>query len=205
MLIQSLILIMLALLVPVTSHATVIKQQPYRFSFEAAAAREDEHFVVCGTCPDHLLTLLPVVPKLAVRLTAPEHPAVPTDQVVPEVEPQEGDALHPTERTATVLFAFDSAHLSWSERAKLSLLVKELPATGTFDLTGYTCTIGTDAYNERLSLRRAQQVASLLQADGLKIGRVEGKGRCCPVSSDKRLNRRVEIREHERGSHEREK
>ena len=129
MLIQSLIIIMLALLVPVTSHATVIKQRPYRFSFEAAAAREDEHFVVCGTCPDNLLTLLPVVPKLAVRLTAPEH-VIPE---VPEVEHQEGDALHPTGRTATVLFAFDSAHLSRSERAKLSLLVKELPATGTFD------------------------------------------------------------------------
>ena len=201
MLIQSLILIMLTLLVPVTSHATVIRQRPYRFSFEAAVAREDEHFVVCGTCPDHLLTLLPVVPKLAMRLTVPEH-VIPE---VPDVEHQEGDALHPTERTATVLFAFDSAHLSRSERAKLSLLVKELPATGTFDLTGYTCSIGTDAYNESLSLRRAQQVASLLQADGLKIGRLEGKGRCCPVSSDKRLNRRVEIREHERGSHEREK
>ena len=205
MLIQSLILIMLALLVPVTGHATVIRQRPYRFSFEAAVAREDEHFVVCGTCPDHRLTLLPAVPKLAVRLTAPEHPAVPTVQAAPEVEHQEGDALHPTGRTATVLFAFDSAHLSRSEKAKLSLLVKELPATGTFDLTGYTCSIGTDAYNESLSLRRAQQVASLLQADGLKIGRLEGKGRCCPVSSDKRLNRRVEIREHERGSHEREK
>ena len=201
MLIQSLILIMLALLVPVTGHATVIRQRPYRFSFEAAVAREDEHFVVCGTCPDHRLTLLPVIPKLAVRLTAPEH-VIPE---VPDVEHQEGDAIHPTGRTATVLFAFDSAHLSRSEKAKLSLLVKELPATGTFDLSGYTCSIGTDAYNESLSLRRAKHIASLLLADGLKIGRLEGKGRCCPVSNDKRLNRRVEIREHERGSHEREK
>ena len=199
MLVQRVSIIMLALLVPVTSFATVIRQRPYRYSFEAAVAKEDEQFVVCTNCPDNQLTLLPVTQKLSVRLTFPEPPAVPAIQQDPEVQHQKGETSQFTGRTATVLFAFDSAQLSWHERERLTELVKGLPKTSTFDLTGYTCTIGTDAYNERLALNRAKQVAAFLTTGGLTVGGVTGKGKCCPVSNDKRWNRRVEIRELRKG------
>ncbi len=195
MLVQRVSIILLALLVPVTSFATVIRQRPYRYSFEAAVAKEDEQFVVCANCPDNQLTLLPVTQKLAVRLTSPEPPAVPANQQDPEVQNNKADTSKFTGRTATVLFDFDSAQLSRHERARLTDLVKRLPTTSAFDLTGYTCTIGTDAYNERLALNRARQVAAFLTTGGLTVGGVVGKGKCCPVSNDKRLNRRVEIRE----------
>ena len=199
MLVQRVSIIMLALLVPVTSFATVIRQRPYRYSFEAAVAKEDEQFVVCANCPDNQLTLLPVTQKLAVRLTTPEHQTIPVVPPVPQVQHPKGETSQFTGRTATVLFAFDSAQLSRPERERITELVKGLPTTSTFDLTGYTCTIGTDDYNERLALNRARQVAAFLTTGGLTVGGIVGKGKCCPVSNDKRLNRRVEIRELRKG------
>jgi hypothetical protein len=35
-----------------------------------------------------------------------------------------------------------------------------------------------------------------MKSNGFNVVTVEGKGKCCPVSTDKRLNRRVEIVEH---------
>ena len=136
---------------------------------------------------------------MAVRLTFPEHPAVPAIQQDLEVQNNKADTSKFTGRTETVLFAFDSAQLSRHERERITELVKGLPTTSTFDLTGYTCTIGTDAYNDRLALNRAQQVAAFLTTGGLTVGGDTGKGKCCPVSTDKRLNRRVEIRELRKG------
>ncbi len=198
-------IILLMLLVPVTGNATIIRQRPYRFSFEAAVAREEQQFVVCSNCPDSRLTLRPVIPPLAVRLAVPEQAPVSSTRLA--VKPQT-----PTEvtgkqsgRTETVLFAFDSAQLSQDERSRLGELIKEFPESGPLEVTGYTCSIGSDAYNEQLALNRAKEVAAFLSKRGLTIGAVFGRGKCCPVSSDKRLNRRVEIREHERGRNEYEK
>ena len=195
-------IIALALLAPVTGNASLIRERTYRFSFEAAIAREEQQFVVCANCPDSSLTLLPVTPQLAVRLTVPERAQSslkPRDQVEPvPAAPAGKPAVH----TETVLFAFGSAHLSAHEQLRLSELLKEFPDNDTLDITGYTCTIGTDAYNEQLALHRAQEVAAFLTKGGLTIGGVSGRGKCCPVSTDKRLNRRVEIRGHERGRNE---
>lgn len=191
-------IIMLALLVPLTSHATDIRQRSYRYSFEAAAAKENDQFVVCSNCPDNQLSKIPVAPKLAVRLSAPDKQAIPTVQEVHEVQSKEGVVSPKLARTETVLFNFDSAYLSRHERSKLTELMKGLPTTSTFDVTGYTCSIGTKAYNERLSLKRANHVAEILKTNGVNVGKVEGKGTCCPVSTDKRSNRRVEILEHQK-------
>jgi OOP family OmpA-OmpF porin len=65
---------------------------------------------------------------------------------------------------------------------------------------GHTDSIGTDAYNQRLSVRRAESVKAYLVSKGIEKNRVytEGKGEKQPVADNKTSegrakNRRVEI------------
>ena len=65
---------------------------------------------------------------------------------------------------------------------------------------GHTDSIGSDAYNQKLSVRRAESVKAYLVSKGIEPNRVytEGKGEKQPVASNKtkdgrQKNRRVEI------------
>ena len=65
---------------------------------------------------------------------------------------------------------------------------------------GHTDSIGADAYNQKLSVRRAESVKSYLVSKGVEPNRIytEGKGEKQPVASNKtadgrQKNRRVEI------------
>jgi OOP family OmpA-OmpF porin len=65
---------------------------------------------------------------------------------------------------------------------------------------GHTDSIGTDAYNQKLSVRRAEAVKAYLQSKGVESNRIytEGKGEKQPVADNKSTagrakNRRVEI------------
>ena len=73
---------------------------------------------------------------------------------------------------------------------------------GTIDFIGHTDSTGSDAYNQKLSVARAQNVASLLRQYGLKntinYGRINGEGERNPVSTNETVegrynNRRVEL------------
>ena len=65
---------------------------------------------------------------------------------------------------------------------------------------GHTDSIGSDAYNQKLSVRRAESVKAYLVSKGVEPNRIytEGKGEKQPVASNKTKdgrakNRRVEI------------
>jgi OOP family OmpA-OmpF porin len=65
---------------------------------------------------------------------------------------------------------------------------------------GHTDSIGSNAYNQRLSVRRAEAIKSYLVSKGVEANRIytEGKGEKQPVASNKtkegrEKNRRVEI------------
>jgi OOP family OmpA-OmpF porin len=65
---------------------------------------------------------------------------------------------------------------------------------------GHTDSIGSDTYNQRLSVRRAEAVKAFLVSKGIERNRVytEGKGEKQPVADNKTKegrakNRRVEI------------
>jgi OOP family OmpA-OmpF porin len=65
---------------------------------------------------------------------------------------------------------------------------------------GHTDSIGTDEYNQKLSVRRAESVKAYLVSKGVEQNRVytEGKGKKQPVATNKtkegrQKNRRVEI------------
>jgi len=67
-------------------------------------------------------------------------------------------------------------------------------------IDGFTDSVGTDAYNEELSQRRADAVKSALLSHGIDPSRIgtEGYGKAFPVASNtdsggRQLNRRVEV------------
>jgi OOP family OmpA-OmpF porin len=70
-----------------------------------------------------------------------------------------------------------------------------------FQLGGHTCSIGSDAYNQKLSERRAEAVKAWLVKNGYPADRLQviGFGKKKPVADNsteegRKLNRRVEIR-----------
>lgn len=103
---------------------------------------------------------------------------------------------------ADAFFDFDKAVLKADGKAKLDDLASKL---GDLNLeviiaVGHTDSIGSDAYNQKLSIRRAEAVKSYLVGKGVDAKRVytEGKGEKQPVATNKTAagraqNRRVEI------------
>jgi len=101
-----------------------------------------------------------------------------------------------------VLFDFNSAALRSASRESLRQIAdvfQKYPDT-TINVQGYTDSIGTASYNQRLSERRANSVAGYLENLGVRSGRIEavGYGESNPKASNstasgRQLNRRVEI------------
>ena len=104
--------------------------------------------------------------------------------------------------SADALFDFDKAVLKPEGKAKLDDLVSKLQDVNleVIIAVGHTDSIGTDAYNEKLAMRRSGAVKAYLQAKGIEANRIytEGKGEKQPVADNKTAsgraqNRRVEI------------
>lgn len=95
------------------------------------------------------------------------------------------------------LFAYDSAVVSVSGREKMIEFFSSQTQLG-FVIEGHTDSDGSDAYNMNLAKRRAEAVASIARAAGVKSIEVRAYGERKPRASNatkagKRLNRRVEI------------
>jgi OOP family OmpA-OmpF porin len=103
---------------------------------------------------------------------------------------------------ADVLFDFDKSVIRADGKGRLDDLSQKIRAVNleVVIAIGHTCSIGTDAYNQKLSVRRAESVKAYLVSKGVEPNRVytEGKGEKQPVASNKTKegrmkNRRVEI------------
>jgi len=103
---------------------------------------------------------------------------------------------------ADAFFDFDKSVLKPEGRAKLTDLVSKIRDVNleVIIAVGHTDSIGSDAYNQRLSVRRAEAVKAFLVSKGIERNRVytEGKGEKQPVADNKTKegrakNRRVEI------------
>ena len=104
--------------------------------------------------------------------------------------------------SADAFFDFDKAILKPAGKASLDELSAKL---GDMNLeviiaVGHTDSIGTDAYNQKLSIRRAEAVKAYLKTKGVEDTRIytEGKGESQPKADNKSAegraqNRRVEI------------
>ena len=127
--------------------------------------------------------------------TAPT-PAAPVPPAPPVV------AANKVTFAADAFFDFDKSVLKPEGRAKLTDLVEKIRGVNleVIIAVGHTDSIGTDAYNQKLSIRRAEAVKAFLVSKGIERNRVytEGKGKSQPVADNKTKegrakNRRVEI------------
>lgn len=103
---------------------------------------------------------------------------------------------------ADAFFDFDKSVLKPEGKAKLDDLVGKVKDINleVIIAVGHTDSIGTDAYNQKLSIRRSEAVKAYLVSKGIEKNRVytEGKGETQPVADNKTKegrakNRRVEI------------
>ena len=103
---------------------------------------------------------------------------------------------------ADAFFDFDKTALKPEGKAKLDDLAEKIKGLNLEAVisVGHTDSVGSDAYNEKLSVKRADAVKSYLAGKGVDASKIyaEGKGEKQPVadnkSSDGRAkNRRVEI------------
>ena len=141
-------------------------------------------------------------PKAAVApAPAPAAAPAPAPAPAPAVVP----AAPTTEKVsfaADAFFDFDKAVLKAEGKAKLDDLadkVKDLTLE-VIIAVGHTDSVGGDAYNQKLSVARAEAVKNYLTGKGIEKNRVytEGKGEKQPVADNKTRegkakNRRVEI------------
>jgi len=85
------------------------------------------------------------------------------------------------------LFNFDEAELRPKGKAKLDNLVNDLDGAKyeVIYVTGYTDHIGSAQYNQRLSMRRADEVKNYLVSKGIPADHIkaEGKGKTEPITN----------------------
>jgi len=103
---------------------------------------------------------------------------------------------------ADVLFDFDKAVIKPEGKSKLDDLSNKIRGVNleVVIAIGHADSIGTDAYNQKLSVRRAESVKAYLVSKGVEPNRIytEGKGEKQPVATNQTAegrakNRRVEI------------
>lgn len=142
---------------------------------------------------------------------AVEPEAAPAPAPAPEPAPAAAAVVEPAPAapssekvsySADAFFDFDKSVLKPEGKAKLDDLVSKLQGTDieVIVATGHTDWTGTDAYNMKLSMRRAKAVKAFLVSKGIPESRVftEGKGERQPVATNKTRegraqNRRVEV------------
>src|SRR5437660_405632 len=139
----------------------------------------------------------------------PEPAPAPIPEPTPEVKPappppapKPKPAAEKVTFAATVGFDFDRAVVKPEGKAQLDQLANKI---GGINLEvviaiGHADVIGSDAYNQKLSVRRAEAVKAYLVSKGIEPNRIytEGKGEKQPVADNKTRegrakNRRVEI------------
>jgi len=119
-----------------------------------------------------------------------------------EEQPVEEPIVEKMTYSADAFFDFDKSILKSEGKAKLDELATNLQNQNyeVINVVGHTDSIGSDAYNDKLSMRRADAVKAYLVSKGIDSQKIftEGKGESQPVESNKTKegrakNRRVEI------------
>jgi OOP family OmpA-OmpF porin len=148
---------------------------------------------IVAPAPAPVVAPAPVAPKAAPApvVAAPAPAPVPAPPVATKVT-----------YAADAFFDFDKAVLKPEGKAKLDDLVGKVKGINleVIIAVGHTDSTGTDAYNQKLSVKRSEAVKAYLVSKGVEKNRVytEGKGEKQPVADNKTKegkakNRRVEI------------
>ena len=154
-------------------------------------------------CDGAIVAAAPAPAPMAAPAPAPAPMAAPAPAPAPKPAP----APQPPVATkvtyaADAFFDFDKSVLKPEGKAKLDDLVSKVKGINleVVIAVGHTDSIGTVAYNQKLSVRRSEAVKAYLVSKGIEKNRVytEGKGKSQPVADNKTAegrakNRRVEI------------
>lgn len=144
----------------------------------------------------------PAAPAPAPVAAPAPAPVTPPPAPKPPPPPPPAPVSEKVTFAADAFFDFDKSVLKPEAKAKLDDLVSK---TGGVNLeviiaVGHTDSVGTDAYNQKLSVARADAVKNYLVSKGVEKNRVytEGKGEKQPVADNKTAegrakNRRVEV------------
>ena len=149
-----------------------------------------------------------VAPRAAAPAAAPAPaPRAAAPAAAPAPAPAARPAPPPAAATkvtyaADTFFDFDKSVLKADGKAKLDDLAGKVKAINleVIIAVGHTDSVGSDAYNQKLSVKRAEAVKAYLVTKGIEKNRVytEGKGEKQAVADNKTAagrskNRRVEI------------
>ena len=133
---------------------------------------------------------------------APAPVAAPAPAPKPAPAPAPATVATKVTYAADAFFDFDKSVIKPEGKAKLDDLVGKIKDINleVIIAVGHTDSIGSDSYNQKLSVRRSEAVKAYLVSKGIEKNRVytEGKGEKQPVADNKTAegrakNRRVEI------------
>src|ERR1700712_2512659 len=128
--------------------------------------------------------------------------------VTPAPEPVAAPGVLPKEEKMTIRdvpFEFNKATLTPGDKQQLDMVATKLKTEASnvqLHVSGHTDSVGSDAYNQKLSEKRAHSVTDYLVGAGVSRSAfvsVEGDGESRPVADNKTaegraLNRRTEIK-----------
>lgn len=136
------------------------------------------------------------------KCVAPPEPVAPPPAPAPVPEAAPVPTSEKVSYSADAFFDFDKAILKPAGKASLDELSGKLGGMNleVIIAVGHTDSVGTDAYNQKLSIRRAEAVKAYLKGKGIEETRIytEGKGESQPKADNataegRAQNRRVEI------------
>ncbi len=152
-------------------------------------------------CDGAIKPVMPAAPAPA-PMAAPAPAPAATPAPAPVVAPKPVATTEKVTFAADAFFDFDKSVLKAEGKAKLDDLVGKMGGINleVIIAVGHTDSVGSDAYNQKLSVRRSEAVKAYLVSKGVEKNRVytEGKGEKQPVADNKTSegrakNRRVEI------------
>lgn len=152
---------------------------------------------------DHHLTTVGLTWRFGISSHVAETPRFVHEAVsftIPSVAEVEPEAQQTESKNTQSLFAFNSSILTDKAAFRDVLAFLQQHPSAVAIITGYTDNIGSEQYNQRLSERRANAVATYFTSQGIDAVRLTsiGKGEQEPIADNatetgRAMNRRVEI------------
>ena len=163
----------------------------------------DSNWTPATAAPDCDGAIKPAPAPAPVAKPAPAPAPVAQPAPAPKAAPAPAPAAaSKVTYAADTFFDFDKSVLKPEGKAKLDDLVSKIKTINleVIIAIGHTDSIGSNSYNQKLSVRRSEAVKAYLVSKGIEKNRVytEGKGEKQPVADNKTSqgrakNRRVEL------------